>query len=130
MRVCMIWICFLIYQICQMLLLFLEGGQREVFILEVCCSFDYSMEQAFAAKLLKYQTLVSRLNSLGYQCKLVVLIFGGLGQVDSTCVQIAGLHRTKAKHLARSCSVPAVMGSLAVWIRRLSMLCYLICGLK
>jgi hypothetical protein len=32
-------------------------GQREVLILEVGCSFDCYMEQAFAERLLKYQPL-------------------------------------------------------------------------
>ena len=55
------------------------GGQREVLILEVSCSFDCSMEQAFSEILLKYQPIKSRLDSLGYRWKLVALIFVSLG---------------------------------------------------
>ena len=39
------------------------GGRREVLILEVGCSFDSYMEQAFTDKFLKYA--LTRLNSLG-----------------------------------------------------------------
>ena len=75
------------------------------------------MEQAFGDTLLKYQPLVSSLDSLGYRCKLVALIVGRLGHVHRLTVcglQIAGLPKTKEKQLAWYCSVSAVMGSLAV----------------
>ena len=105
--------------LCSILLLWGEA-RGEGLILEVGCSFDGSMEQAFARKLLKYQPRVARLDSLGWRCKLVGLIFGSLGHVHRRAargLQTAGLTKTRAKHLARYCSVSAVVGSLAVWRR-------------
>ena len=70
--------------------------------MEMGCSFDGYMEQAFAEKLLKYKPLVVRLDSLGCSCKLVVPIFGSLGHVHRLAVrglQIAGLTTTRAKQL-------------------------------
>ena len=80
------------------------------------------MEQAFADKLLKYQPHVAGLDSLGWRCRLVVLIFSSLGHIHRLAVpglQIAGLTKKLGqKQLARYCSVLAVVGSLALWRRR------------
>jgi hypothetical protein len=97
------------------------GGQGEVLILEVCCSLDAYIEQAFAENLLKYQPLEACWDSLGWRCKLVVLIFGSLSHVHRLAVcglQTAGLTKTRAKQFARYCSVSAVMGSLVIWRMR------------
>ena len=58
-----------------------DEDSREVTILEVGCTFDYSLEEAFLAKVLKYQPLKSEIEQLGYECKLLVFIFGSLGNV-------------------------------------------------
>ena len=46
-------------------------------ILEEGCPFNFSLEEAFLMKALKYQPLVSAMEQLGYKCKL----FGSLGDV-------------------------------------------------
>ena len=94
---------------------------REVFILEVGCTFDYSLEEAFLTKVLKYQQLVQSISQLGYSCKLLVFIFGSLGHVHKLVVrglQMSGLSIRKAKQLARYCSVSAIIGSHLIWRRR------------
>ena len=73
-----------------------KAGGRCIFWMWVAL-LTPTWSRPFVAKLLKYHLHVSRLNTLSYQCKLVVLIFG-----------------TKAKQLARYCSMSAVKGSLAV----------------
>ena len=51
-----------------------------VSILEVGSTFDFSLEEAFLTKALKYQPLVSAVEQLGYMCQLIVFIFGSLGK--------------------------------------------------
>ncbi|XP_038846178.1 rho GTPase-activating protein 44-like [Salvelinus namaycush] len=60
----------------------LGAGQGEVIILEVGCSFDGYMEQAFADKLLKYQPLVARLDSLGWRAEKTEVLSEDLLQVE------------------------------------------------
>ena len=72
----------------------------KVFILQVGCTFDYSLEEAFLTKVLKYQQLVQTISQLGYRCKLLVFIFGSLGHVHKLVVrglQMAGLSKRRAK---------------------------------
>ena len=96
-------------------------SRREVFILEVGCTFDHSLEEAFLTKMLKYQQLKQTISQLGYKCTLIGFIFGSLGHVHKLVVrglQIAGLSKWKAKQLARYCSISAIIGSRSVWRRR------------
>ena len=96
-------------------------SRREVFILEVGCTFDHSLEEAFLTKMLKYQQLKQTISQLGYKCTLLGFIFGSLGHVHKLVVrglQIAGLSKRKAKQLARYCSISAIIGSRSVWRRR------------
>ena len=94
---------------------------REVTILEVGCTFDYSLEEAFLAKVLKYQLLKNEIEQLGYNCKLLVFIFGSLGHVHRLVVrglQTAGIPKPKAKALAKFCSISVIIGSRHIWRRR------------
>ena len=94
---------------------------REVTILEVACTFDHSLEEAFLTKVLKYQRLKEAIIQLGYKCKLLVFIFGSLGNVHKSVVrglQIAGMPKSRAKALAKFCSVSVIIGSRHIWRRR------------
>ena len=96
-------------------------SRREVFILEVACTFDHSLEEAFLTKALKYHQLEQTISQLGYRCKLLVFIFGSLGHVHRLVVrglQMAGLSKRRAKQLAKYCSVSAIIGSRSIWRRR------------
>ena len=98
-----------------------DEGSREVLILEVGCTFDYSLEEAYLTKIVKYQQLKQTISQLGYRCTLLVFIFGSLGHVHKLVVrglQIAGLSKRKAKQLARYCSISAIIGSRSIWRRR------------
>ena len=98
-----------------------DESSGEVLILEVGCTFDHSLEEAFLTKLLKYQQLKLTISQLDYRCELVVLIFGSLGHVHKLVVrglQIAGLTKRKAKQLAKYCSISAIIGSRSIWRRR------------
>ena len=75
----------------------------------------------FNDKIVKYQPILEILRDLGYQCKLIVFIFGSLRHVHNRVfsgLRLAGLSSRKSKQLAKFCSISAVIGSLAVWRRR------------
>lgn len=96
-------------------------SDNSVLIIEVACCFDFYMDTCYYSKLLKYQPLQERILQLGYQCKLIVLIFGSLGHIHKNVVrglQIAGLQKGSAKTLAKFCSVSAIIGSMQIWRRR------------
>ena len=100
---------------------FLDRASRQVLLLEVGCVYDLYMDIAFSDKIMKYQPILSKLSELGYQSKLVVLIFGSLGHVHHlvfTGLRLAGLSSRTSKQLSKFCSISAVTGSLAVWRRR------------
>ena len=65
----------------------INEDSREVFLLEVGCTFDSNLEAAFVTKQLKYQPLVQAISQLGYKCQLIVLIFGSLGHVHRLVVR-------------------------------------------
>ena len=101
-----------------------DEASREVTILEVGCTFDYSLDEAFLTKVMKYQLLKDVIVQLGYKCKFLVFIFGSLGNVHKLVVrgmQMAGIPKPKAKALAKFCSISAIIGSRHIWRRR----CYL-----
>ena len=54
----------------------IDEEHREVVIVEVGCTFDFSLEEAFLTKQLKYQPLVHAITQMGYNCQLIVFIFG------------------------------------------------------
>lgn len=60
---------------------------REVSVLEIVCTFDTSLEEAFMTKVLKYQPLVNPISELGYRCALLVFVFGSPGHVHMLIVR-------------------------------------------
>ena len=93
----------------------------EVFLWEVGCTFDSSLEEAFLTKQVKYQPLVQAIIHLGYKCQLIVFIFGSLGHVHRLVVRglrIMRLSKCKAKQLVTYCSISSIIGSRAIWRRR------------
>ena len=95
--------------------------KREITILEVGCTFDYSLEEAFLTKVSKYQLLKNEIEQLGYNCKLLVFIFGSLGHVHRLVIrglQTPGIPKPKAKALAKFCSICVLIGSRHIWRRR------------
>ena len=89
-------------------LIIIDETNREVFLVEVGCTFDSSLEEAFLTKQVKYQPLVQAITHIGYTCQLVVLIFGSLGHIHRLVVRglrIMGLSKCKAKQLATYCSI-------------------------
>ena len=101
-----------------------DEESREVSVLEVACTFDTSLEEAFMTKVMKYQALVDTISELGYRCRLLVFIFGSLGHVHKLVVRglrLLGMPKKEAKRLAKYCSVSAIIGSRHIWRRR----CYL-----
>ena len=101
-----------------------DEESREVSVLEMACTFDLSLEEAFMSKVIKYQPLLNTISELGYRCRLFVFIFGSLGHTHRLVVrgfQQLGMPKKEAKKLAKYCSVSAIIGSRHIWRRR----CYL-----
>ena len=97
---------------------------KEVFVLEMACTFDSSLEEAFMTKAIKYQPLLHTISELGYRCRLLVFIFGSLGHTHRLVIrglQQLGMPKKGAKRLAKYCAVSAIIGSRRMWWRR----CYL-----
>ena len=65
----------------------IDEEAKEVFLLEVACTFDPNLEEAFMAKVIKCQPLPSTISELGYRCGLLVFIFGSLGHVHRLVVR-------------------------------------------
>ena len=94
---------------------------REVSVLEMACTFDSNLEEAFMTKVIKYQQLVDIISELGYRCTLLVFIFGSLGHAHRLVVRglrLLGLSKKDAKGLTKYCSVSAIIGSRHIWRRR------------
>lgn len=71
-------------------------------MLELCCVFDLSRDQAFQGKYLKYQPLLEIITSLGYSCRCSVVILSSLGHVHKGTTKglhIAVLSRSSCKVL-------------------------------
>ena len=93
---------------------------KEVFLLEVGCAFDPSLEEAFMTKVIKYQPLLGAISELGYRCRLLVFIFGSLGHAHRLVtrgLQLLGMPKRGAKQLAKFCSISAIIGSRHIWRR-------------
>ncbi len=77
---------------------------REVFVLEIACTFVPSMEEAFMTKVIKYQPLLNVISEIGYGGRLLVFIFGSLGHTHRLVVrglQQLGMPEERAKRLAK-----------------------------
>merc|ERR1712055_1042771 len=102
-------------------IVFINENRKTATIFEIGCPFDLYMDTCFTSKLMKYQPLVERIMALGYNCQLIILVFGSLGHVHKLVLrglQLGGLQKTNAKKLAKYCSVSAIIGSLSIWRRR------------
>ena len=52
----------------------IDEESKEVFLLEVACTFDPNLEEAFMTKVIKYQPLLNTISELDYRCRLLVFI--------------------------------------------------------
>ncbi len=72
-------------------------------------------------KVIKYQPLLNIISEIGYRGRLLVFIFGRLGHTHRLVVrglQQLGMLKKRAKHLAKFCSLSAIIGSHRIWRRR------------
>ncbi len=56
----------------------ISQNRKTATLFEVWCAFVF-MEDSYCSKILKYQSLISTIENLGYKCHLIVLVFGSLG---------------------------------------------------
>ncbi len=58
-----------------------------MFVPEIACTFDSSMEEAFMTKVIKYQPLLNVISEIGYRGRLLVFMFGSLGHTHRLVVR-------------------------------------------
>lgn len=61
----------------------LNESVKSVVLTEVCCCFNVYMDTCYSSTLLKLMELILQ---LGYECRLIVLVSGGLGHVHENVV--------------------------------------------
>ncbi len=97
---------------------------REVFVLEIACTFDSSMEEAFMIKVIKYQPLLNIISERLSEPITYFHIWQSIGHTHRLVVrslQQLGMPKKRTKRLAKYCSLSAIIGSRHIWRRR----CYL-----
>jgi hypothetical protein len=96
----------------------IHTNKREAFLVEFAVPFDAFNDRCHAEKFAKYMPLCIEINSLGYFCRVVVVVIGSLGTVHKKVVpgfQLLGISRSTSKWLAKYLSVSAAIGSHRVW---------------
>ena len=86
----------------------IDEKNRKVFILEVGCCFDCSLEEAYLTKLVNYNPLVQQIPGLGYKSQYLVVIFSSLGHVHRPVIRglrMVGFTKARAKQLVKHCSI-------------------------
>lgn len=78
---------------------------KSVCIFEVGCCFDLYMDTCYYSKLLKYQPLVDLIQQLGYNCKLIILVFGSLGHVHKNVIRGMQLGGAARKGSKKACKI-------------------------
>ena len=68
----------------------INENRKTVTTFEIGCPFDLYMDTSFTSKLMKYQALVECIMALGYNCQLIVLVFGSLGYNCQLIVLVFG----------------------------------------
>ena len=99
----------------------IDENNRNMFILEVGCCFDSSLEEAYSTKLVNYYPLVQQISGLGYKSQYLVLIFISLGHVHRPVIgglRMGGFTKARAKHLAKYCSISSIIASRHICRRR------------
>jgi hypothetical protein len=64
----------------------INRSTREVFLVAIAVPFDAFIDTCYITKFDKYMPLCLEINSLGYTCRTVVLIFGSLGNVPQKVI--------------------------------------------
>jgi hypothetical protein len=81
-----------------------DVSNKNVTIVELACCFDFYMDfymdLCFNTKLLKYQPLVNSITNLGFNCTLIILIFGS-PQACFTWATMLWTDQTKCKKTCR-----------------------------
>ena len=95
-------------------------------ILEVTVCYDKYLENAYEAKINRYESLVECLNRNGYATKLFVLCFGSLGCVKKDIwnhLTKFSDDKCKIKGILKWISISNIIGSNYIWRHRVKKLC-------
>ena len=96
---------------------------REVLLAEIAVPFDAFIDICYSKKFEKDIELCHEITTLGYHCRVIVIVIGSLGTVHGRVVSglhLLGIPRYASRWLARYLSISSILGSLAVWQRRCS----------
>ena len=99
----------------------IDHSSNKCYLLEIAVPYDAFVNESYQAKFDTYLPICQRINELGFDCRIVVLIIGSLGSVHIRFVkglQMLGLSARQAKSTARYCSTSAAIGSRLIWKHR------------
>ena len=99
----------------------IDYDSREALLVEVAVPFDAFIDLSYSAKFDKYLPLCMEIGSFGFSCRIVVLIFGSLGNVHRRVLpglRLIGVPACSARWLAKYLSISAIIGSFRVWQKR------------
>jgi hypothetical protein len=83
----------------------IDHKERTCLLVELAVPFDTFINDCYQHKFDKYFPLCQRISDMSYQCRIIVLV-------------IAGVHASRAKAIAKYCSVSAMIGSKIIWKQR------------
>ena len=98
-----------------------DHATRTCLIVEVPVPFDVFVNDCYQSRFNRYLPLCQAITEKGYDCKMIVLIVGSLGSVHCRFVsglRLIGISTSRAKHIAKYCSVSAMTGSKIIWKQR------------
>ena len=82
-------------------------------IVEVSVPFDVFVNDCYQSQFNRYLPLCQAITEKSYDTKFTVLIVGPLGSV-----RLIGIPTSRAKRIAKYCSVSAMIGSRIIWNQR------------
>jgi hypothetical protein len=90
-------------------------------LVEVAVPFDAFVDDCYASKFNRYFPLCQKIADTGYQCRIIVLIVGSLGNLHNRFangLRLTGICGRRARAIAKYCSVSAMIGSRIIWKQR------------
>jgi len=99
----------------------IDHNAKTCMLAEIAIPYDTFLNDCYESKFNRYLPLCHRIKDTGYECKVIVLIIGSVGNVHKKFVnglRMLGLHMSKAKATAKYCATSVVIGSRLIWKHR------------
>ena len=98
--------------------------RKVVYIIDVACSYDLFIENAFSRKKDHYGPLAVELTRSGYDCEVLPIIVGSCGIIHKMCLPYMiklGLPKKQAKALCKYSCNSNILFARNIWSRRCSL---------